>query len=106
MKAPHHREGKRKAGTHTSIIEGAEVILNTIVATFPDIRIQNGFIEAGIGARNQSVKIVELESVIQLTLITKATKQVFMLYGKLNARDIAKSLQANKKLRGYIVNVG
>lgn len=106
MAAQNHFDGKRKAGTHTTVITGAGIILDTLVISFPDIKIQNGFIEAGIGARNQSIKIVTTSSMTQMTVITKATKQVFMLYGKLNAKDIAKSLQANKKLRGFIVNVG
>jgi hypothetical protein len=105
MIKPNRLDAKRKAGTHTTVIDGAETILNTILATYPDIRIQNGFIEAGIGARNQSIKIVTTPTMNQMTVITKATKQVFMLYGKLNAKDIAKSLQSNKKLRGYIINI-
>jgi hypothetical protein len=106
MIKPNRLDAKRKAGTHTTVIDGANTILSTIVASFPDIRIQNGFIEAGIGARNQSIKLVTTLSMTQMTVITKATKQVFMLYGKLNAKDIAKSLQANKKLRSFIVNIG
>jgi hypothetical protein len=104
MASKKHFDGKRKAGTHTTVITGAEIILDTLIASFPDIRIQNGFIEAGIGARNQSVKIVSTATMIQMTVITKATKQVFMLYGKLNAKDVAKSLGTNKKLRGFIIN--
>lgn len=106
MIKPNRLDGKRKAGTHTTIIDGADIVLSTILASFPDIRIQNGFIEAGIGARNQSIKIVETSTMTQLTVITKATKQVFMLYGKLTAKEIAKCLSANKKLRGFIINVG
>lgn len=97
-------DAKRKAGTHTTIIDGADTILKTIIVSFPDIRIQNGFIEAGIGARNQSIKITVTPSMTQMTVITKATKQVFMLYGKLTAEGLAKSLTENKKLRGFIVN--
>ncbi len=106
MIKPNRLDGKRKAGTHTTIIDGADTILDTIIASFPDIRIQNGFIEAGIGARNQSIKIVTTSTMNQMTVITKATKQVFMLYGKLNAKDIAKCLKGNKKLRGFIINIG
>ncbi len=104
MIKPNRLNGKRKAGTHTTIIDGADTILDTIIASFPDIRIQNGFIEAGIGARNQSIKIVETSTMTQMTVITKSTKQVFMLYGKLNAKAIAKCLECNKKLRAFIVN--
>lgn len=106
MIKPSRLDGKRKAGTHTTIIDGADTILDTIIASFPDIRIQNGFIEAGIGARNQSIKIVETSTMTQMTVITKSTKQIFMLYGKLNAKSIAKSLMGNKKLRGFIINIG
>ncbi|MBP6948592.1 MAG: hypothetical protein KBC41_00955 [Candidatus Pacebacteria bacterium] len=99
-----HFDGKSKAGTHTTIITGARIILDTLTTSFPNIRIQNGFIEAGIGARNQSIKIVSTSSMVQMTVITKATKQVFMLYGTLDAKEIANSLEANKKLRGFIIN--
>ena len=104
MIKPSRLDGKRKAGTHTSIIDDAKGILDTIVVSFPDIRIQNGFIEAGIGARNQSVKIVETSTMTQMTVITKSTKQVFMLYGKLTAKEIAACLSKNKKLRSFIIN--
>lgn len=104
MIKPNRLDAKRKAGTHTTVIDGADTILSTILATFPDIRIQNGFIEAGIGARNQSIKIVTTTSMTQMTVITKSTKQVFMLYGKLHAEGIAKVLKGNKKLRAFIVN--
>ena len=104
MLKPNRLDSKRKAGTHTTVIDGAEIILSTILASYPDIRIQNGFIEAGIGARNQSIKIVTTSTMNQITVITKATKQVFMLYGKLNAKDLAKCLEGNKKLRGFIIN--
>ena len=106
MIKPSRLDGKRKAGTHTTVIDGANIILDTIVVSFPDIRIQNGFIEAGIGARNQSIKIVDTSTMTQMTVITKSTKQVFMLYGKLNAKDIAKTIKGNKKLRGFIINIG
>jgi hypothetical protein len=104
MVKPGRLDGKRKAGNHTTIIDGADTILDAIIASFPDIRIQNGFIEAGIGARNQSIKIVTSPTMTQMTVITKATKQVFMLYGKVTAYDIAKALKTNKKLRSFIIN--
>ncbi len=104
MIKPSRLSSKRKAGTHTSIIDGAKIILDTIVITFPDIRIQNGFIEAGIGARNQSVKIVDTPTMTQVTVITKSTKQLFMLYGKATSQEVASCLLKNKKLRSFIVN--
>ncbi len=102
--AQNHFDGKRKAGTHTTVITGAGPVLHTLIAAFPDIKIQNGFIEAGIGARNQSIKIVDTPSMTHMTIVTKATKQVFMLYGKLHAKEVAECLGKNKKLRGFIIN--
>lgn len=104
MAQQRHFDGKRTAGSHTTVITGAGPILDVLMSTFPDIRINNGFIDAGIGARNQSVKLVTTPSMTQMTIVTKATKQTFMIYGELTAEQAARALKSHKKSRGFIIN--
>lgn len=104
MAQQRHLDGKRKAGTHTSVISAASPILDLLIATFPNIRISNGFIEAGIGARNQSIKLTTTSTMTQMTIVTKVTKQTFMIYGNLTAEKIASTLKNHRKARGFIIN--
>lgn len=104
MSKRNHFNGKKKAGTHTTVIDGANTVINTLISAFPHIRIQPGFIEAGIGARNQSIKLTRLPTVIQMVIITKATKQTFMIYGEVTVQGLEKILRLSKELRGVKIN--
>ena len=103
MGAPVHFDGKRMAGTHTTVIDGASPVLETILLLFPKIRIQNGYIEAGIGAKGQSIKITKLPTAIQMVIVIKSSKQTFIIYGECELEKINETLKNNKKIRGFTI---
>lgn len=103
MGVPVHFDGKRMSGTHTTVITGADVVLKAILSSFPKVKIQNGYIEAGIGAKGQSVKITKLPTAVQIVIVIKSSKQTFMIYGECEIEEIKKTLKDNKKLKGFTI---
>jgi hypothetical protein len=103
MGSPVHFDGKRMAGTHTTVIDAAQPVVEIIRSSFPQARIQNGFITAGINAKSQSVKIKKLATSIEVIVVSKVTKQSLIIYGECEVEKLVSVLKSHKRLRGLII---
>ena len=101
MGAATHHDGKKMAGTHTTVIEGVVPVIEVIRKSFPDARICNGYIEAGIHAKSQSIKIKQNPTALEIVVVMKVTKQTLVIYGKIDLQKLVEDLKACKKLRGF-----
>lgn len=104
MGAQAHFQGKGFTPAHTTVTEGSVPVIEVLRKCFPDIKISNGVIEAGVGARSFSVKLTADENAVKLIVVANSAKQQFTLLNAPPIDIIVRCFKKEKKLRGYFIN--
>lgn len=99
-----HFDGKKTAGRHTTVIDGAAPVVDLLRKVFPTIRITNDLIQSNIKARSFSVKLSNESGAKKMTVVTNGSKQDFYLFDAPDVETLASKLRAEKKLRAYFIN--
>lgn len=91
--------GRGRAGAHTSVTDAAR----PVVALFEKHgRVSRGVIQARVGARRHSVKVLPLEGCLRVTVVSKGSRQELHVYGVTVAQ--ARQLLSPPALPGYLIN--
>jgi hypothetical protein len=88
-----------RAGAHTTLIEAAVPV---VAALERHGRVSRGMIQAGIGARGQSVKVVALAGCLRVTVVSKGSRQELHAYGVTPLQ--AAAALSSPTFRGYKIN--
>lgn len=92
--------GKGRAGTHSSVIDAAA----PLVAAMERLgRVSRGVIYANAGAAGRSIKVIELDGALRVTLVAKGARQEFHVYGVSVPR--LRELLEDKEYRSFAKNL-
>lgn len=79
-------KGRGRAGSHTSVTDGARLVVQLLEKHG---RVSRGVIQAGIGAKARTIKIMEIGGGLRLTVVTKVSRQQLHVYGISSAQALA-----------------
>jgi len=92
-------KGRGRAGTHTSVTDAAR----PVVALFEKHgRVSRGVIQARVGARRHSIKVMPLDGGLRVTVVSKGSRQELHVYGVTVAQ--ARGLLATPELTAYLIH--
>ena len=92
-------KGRGRAGTHTSVTDAARPVVELLEKHG---RVSRGVIQARVGARRHSIKVMPLEGGLRVTVVSKGSRQELHVYGITVAQ--AEQLLASPDLDGYLIN--
>jgi hypothetical protein len=90
---------KGRAGTHTTVIEVAQPVVKAFEKKG---RVSRGMIEAGVGARRQTLKVTPLAGCLRLTVVSKGSRQELHVYGV--SLDEAKVILDSPDFRNLLIH--
>lgn len=80
--------GRGRAGAHTSVTDAARPVV-ALLEKYG--RVSRGVIQAGIGAKARTIKIMEIGGGLRVTVVSKVSRQQLHVYG-LTAAKVAELL--------------
>jgi len=92
-------KNKGRAGTHTTIIEAARLVVKLLEKKG---RVSRGVSTAGVGARTQSIKVTPLAGALRVVVVSKGTRQELHVYGI--TMDEAKLIITKAGFPAYLIN--
>ena len=92
-------KNKGRAGTHTTIIEAARLVVKLLEKKG---RVSRGVITAGVGARTQSIKVTPLAGALRVMVVSKGTRQELHVYGI--TMNEAKLIITAVEFPSYLIN--
>lgn len=92
-------KGRGRAGSHTSVTDAARPVVALLEKHG---RVSRGVIQARVGARRHSVKVMPLEGGLRVTVVSKGSRQELHVYGI--TVEQARGILASTELAGYLIN--
>ena len=92
-------KGKGRAGSHTTVTEAARPVVEALERHG---RVSRGMIQARVGARRNSIKVVGLPGCLRVTVVSKGSRQELHVYGITLA--LAKTILTSTEFEGYLIN--
>ena len=92
-------KGKGRAGSHTTVTEAARPVVEALERHG---RVSRGMIQARVGARRNSIKVVGLPGCLRVTVVSKGSRQELHVYGITLA--LAKTILTSTEFGGYLIN--
>jgi hypothetical protein len=92
-------KGRGRAGTHTTVTDAARPVVELLEKHG---RVSRGVIQARVGARRHSIKVMPLEGGLRVTVVSKGSRQELQLYGITVAQ--ARQILTSTELAGYLIN--
>ncbi len=93
-------KGRGRAGTHTTITDAARPVVEAFERHG---RVSRGVIEARVGAKSLSIKVVPLEGCLRVTVVSKGSRQELHVYGVTPTQ--ARKILSIAALSGYYLNI-
>lgn len=90
-----------RAGTHTTLTDAARPVAKALEKK---ARVSYGQINARVGARSLSIKVVPMEGGLKVTVVSKGSRQELHVYG-LSLVEAEKILK-DPEFSNYHLNVG
>ena len=92
-------KGRGRAGTHTTVTDAARPVVDLLEKYG---RVSRGVIQARVGARRHSIKVMELEGGLGVTVVSKGSRQELHVYGI--TVEQARKILTSADLAGYLIN--
>ncbi len=92
-------KGKGRAGSHTTLTEAARPVVEALEKHG---RVSRGVIQARVGARRHSIKVVALPGCLRITVVSKGSRQELHAYGITLAK--AQTILTSTEFSGYLIN--
>lgn len=89
-----------RAGTHSSVIDAAEELVSALERLG---RVSRGVIMANAGSRARSVKALELDGCLRVTVVAKGARQELHVYGV--SVDQLRTVLADRAFRSFTQNL-
>lgn len=92
-------KGRGRAGTHTTVTDAARPVVELLERHG---RVSRGVIQARVGARRHSIKVMPLDGGLRVTVVSKGSRQELHVYGITVAQ--ARQILTSTELVGYLIN--
>lgn len=92
-------KGRGRAGTHTTVTDAARPVVELLERHG---RVSRGVIQARVGARRHSIKVMPLDGGLRVTVVSKGSRQELHVYGITVAQ--ARQILTSTELAGYLIN--
>lgn len=92
-------KGRGRAGSHTSVTDAARPVVELLERHG---RVSRGVIQARVGARRHSIKVMPLDGGLRVTVVSKGSRQELHVYGI--TLEQARRILASTELTGYLIN--
>ena len=89
---------KGKAGTHSSVIDAARILVNLIENCG---RVSRGVISARVGSGGHTIKILPQKGALRMIVTAKGAKQEFHVYGV--PLEKMKEILADERLAHFLI---
>jgi hypothetical protein len=93
-------KGRGRAGTHTSLTDAARPVVEALERHG---RVSRGVIEARVGAKALSIKVMPLPGCLRVTVVSKGSRQELHVYGITPAA--AEKILSAPDFAGYHLNI-
>ena len=93
-------KGRGRAGTHTSLTDAARPVVEALERRG---RVSRGVIEARVGAKALSIKLMPLPGCLRVTVVSKGSRQELHVYGVTLAE--AEKILSGTDFTGYHLNI-
>lgn len=92
-------KGTGRAGAHTTLTEAARPVADALEKHG---RVSRGVIQARVGARRHSIKVMAMPGCLRLTVVSKGSRQELHVYGITLSQ--AKTILTSTDFSGYLIN--